>query len=50
MKDKYKAIKNSLASVKEILMKQGEQQKIKIMKLQARLFEAQRATKFQIMT
>ena len=39
-KDKYKAIKKSLAFANERLLKQGEQKKIKIMKLRARLAEA----------
>ena len=49
-KDKYKVVKKSLAFTNERLLKQGEQQKTKIMKLHARLSEARWAAKLHIMT
>ena len=47
---KYKAIKKSMAFANEILLKKGEQHKIKMIKLQSRLVEARRGEKLQSMT
>ena len=49
-KDKSKAVNISLTITHERLLKQLEQQKFKIVKLQARLSEARRGAKLQIST
>ena len=47
-KNRYKEAKKSVMVKNNLLIKQEEQQKIEILKLKARLFEARRAIKVQI--
>ena len=49
-KHKYKSMKRSLVFVNERLLKKEEEQKVKFMKLIARLVEARRETKLHITT
>ena len=49
-KDKYKNVKISLVVANEQLIKLGEKQNVKIMKLHARLSEARQAANLHITT
>ena len=48
--DKYKPMKRGMSVTHEQLTKKTEKERIKIVKLQARLSEARRAAKLQIST
>ena len=49
-KCKYKVFKRSVVVSNELLIKQGEKQNVKIIKIQAKLFEARPTAKLKITT
>ena len=49
-KEKYKSVKNFVIITNEQFLKQAERQRLKILELKAKLYEARRAIKLQIVT